>query len=465
MIRHTMIGAVLALGMAGNARAEAPRATYRWTDPSRLGATWTAPAPANVSHIIYLNNCAGGCTLHAGYDDSTTDTSSIPNGTATVSAYAGSASQWNQIVQCVQQTYSPFNVQIVTTRPPAGTNYHMAIVAGSAAEVGESSGVLGVSPFDCDYIPNSISFTFANEEPSAIEDLCWTVSQETAHSWGLDHKYDDRDPMTYLTSGPAMKTFQNAAGACGEYSSRNCNCTYAVTGSAQENSYALIMATFGPNAPDTTPPTVTISSPQNGASVMADFGITANITDDVAVQKADLMIDGQLIKTLYAEPWTWTAGALGQGAHHVEVVGYDLANNMATASVDVTIGHACMKNSDCTDAGSVCAAGHCVPGPGQQGGLGSTCTANSDCASGQCGDDGSGTKYCVISCTTGGSGAFSSSSCPSGFTCETNSGNSGVCWPGDNGGGGGCNTNGEGGAFVLALGLGALLITRRRRSI
>jgi hypothetical protein len=449
--------AVLASGAGHLASADAPRATYRWTDPSRVGATWQAPAPANVSHVIYMNNCAGGCTLHAGYDDSLTNTSSVPNGTSNVSAYAGSSTQWNQLVQCVQQTYAPFNVQIVTTRPASG-NYHMAIVAGHASDVGESQGVLGVSPFTCDYIPNSISFTFANEEPTNIDDLCWTVAQETAHSWGLDHKFDNRDPMTYLSTGPSVKSFQNQAGSCGEYSARTCSCTYQGTGSSAENSYALIMATFGPSGPDTTPPTVTITSPTDGSSVMTGFGVTATIDDDVGIQKAELKIDGQLVSTLTSSPWTWaTSSSLGQGSHHIEVIGYDLSNNMGSATVDVSNGHACMHDTDCTENGDVCVSGHCVAGPGMNGGLGTTCMADSDCQSNQCGDDGSGTKYCVVSCDPAAHG------CPSGFGCVSAGATGGVCWPGADSGGGGCNSSGEGGALALVFGIGAVMITRRRR--
>jgi hypothetical protein len=461
-MKRLVMTAALATGMAGNlAHADKLRATYRWTDPSKIGTTWVKPT-ANVSHVIYLNNCQpGGCTLHAGYDDSLTDTSSVPNSTASVSAYQGTSAQWNQIVQCVQQTYAPFNVQIVTTRPSSG-DYHEAIVAGHAADVGEGQGVLGVSPFTCGYIPNSISFTFANELPNDVYQLCWTVAQETAHSWGLDHKYDDRDPMTYLDTGPQWKQYQNQAGACGEYSSRNCNCTYDTTGSAQENSYALIMATFGPSGPDPTPPVVKITSPTNGANVMAGFAVTANVTDNVGVQKADLLIDGSLVGTLNSDPYTWNSPAnLGQGSHHIQVNGYDLMNNMATDAIDVTIGHACTMASDCSTAGDVCVDGHCVAGPGQQGGLGTTCTKNADCSSGQCGDDGAGNKYCVEGCNP------AKNECPSGFSCTSTGATTGVCWPGgDNAngnGGGGCNSNGSGGVTVMFLALGAMLITRKRR--
>jgi len=96
-----------------------------------------------------------------------------------------------------------------------------------------------------------------------------------------------------------------------------------------------------------------------------------------------------------------------------------------------------------------------------QGGLGSTCTMNSDCASGQCADDGAGHMYCVSSCTP------SSSTCPSNFSCVDTGGGAGVCWPGgsDNGGGGkgGCNAGGNNGTVLLGLGFAALLVTRRRK--
>jgi uncharacterized protein (TIGR03382 family) len=459
MKRHLVVATLLTLGMVSGLAHAAPRATYRWTDASRVGAKWEPPQAATVSHVIYLNNCKTGCTLHSGYDDSTTNASSIPSGTVNVPAYVGSDAQWQQIVSCVRQTYAPFNVQVVTDRPGAGTNYHMAIVAGTAASVGEQQGVLGVSPFSCGYIPNSISFTFANEDPTNIMDLCWTVSQETAHSWGLDHKYDNRDPMTYLQSGPAQKAFQNQAGACGEYSSRQCQCQYAQTGTAQENSYQLIMATFGSSAPDTTPPTVKITSPASNASVNAGFVVTANVNDDIAVGKAELRIDGNLIGTATGTPWQWNApNSLGQGAHHVEVTAYDLANNTAKDAVDVAFGMVCTSDDTCT-SGQVCLSGHCVAGPSQTGGLGTTCHTNSDCADGQCASDGTGASYCVETCDAAVAGA-----CPSGFGCIS-TGASGVCWPGaDNGsGGGGCNSGGDNGAILLGLGFAGMLFTRRRR--
>jgi len=92
-----------------------------------------------------------------------------------------------------------------------------------------------------------------------------------------------------------------------------------------------------------------------------------------------------------------------------------------------------------------------------QGGLGTSCTENTMCASGQCAADDVGTMYCVEQCDP------AKKDCPSGFDCLA-AGDSGVCWPGE-GDGGGCQTSGAGaGAFAFGLSFVALLWSRRRRS-
>ena len=99
MKRNLVVAMSLVMGMTGTFAHAAPRATYRWTDPTNVGAAWEAPTAANVSHTIYLNNCKpNGCTIHPGNDNATTDTSSIPNGNASVSAYSGSDANWQALM-------------------------------------------------------------------------------------------------------------------------------------------------------------------------------------------------------------------------------------------------------------------------------------------------------------------------------------------------------------------------------
>lgn len=414
-----------------------------------------APAVPGFSNVIYLNNCKpNGCLINPGGNNSTTTPprSSIPNQQVTVRPFAYSDSTWNQVVDCVKKTYAAFGVTIVDQRPTSG-NYHMAIVAGYPQDIGMQQGVGGVSPFTCGYIPNALSFSFANVYGGSVDDICWTVAQETAHSWGLDHKFDNRDPMTYLSGGPSRKTFQNSPGPCGEYQARSCQC-----GGSQMNSFQEIMQTFGGSTP--TPPTVDIQTPKEGDIVAAMFPIKAAISDDISVTKAELYIDGQLVNTSTQSiggVFVWNAPAsIGQGNHTIKVIGYDVALTKAEVTVNVTLGAPCKKPGDCSKDTDTCVDGRCVPGSGVQGGLGSACVANTDCASGQCGADADGNRYCVEQCNV------EMDACPSGFDCIS-AGASGVCWPGEEEDTG-CSSN-QGGATpgLLLLGLFALLVTRRRR--
>ena len=437
-----------------------PQATYVIQDPGIPVLTGDQiQASPQFSNIIYLNNCKpGGCQVTPGNNNATATPiqSSIPDQPSTVTPFAYSDAVWAQVVQCVKATYAPFGVSVVDTKPAAGVNYHMAIVAGTPQNVQMQQGVGGVSPFSCGYIPNSVSYSFANVYGGDVDEICWTVAQETAHSYGLDHKYDNKDPMTYLSSGPTRKTFQNTSGPCGEYNARNCQC-----GGASMNSFAEILATFGGSVP--TPPMVKINEPLEGATVSPMFPIKVAVTDDIGVTKGELRIDGQLIATatqMTQGQFVWNAPAtVGQGKHKISVTGYDVANTPTAVEVNVTLGMACGKPADCDRDTDTCVDGRCVPGGGVQGGLGSSCAMNTDCASGQCANDGQGETHCVEHCS------IAADACPGGFDCiSASQGDDGVCWPGADDGGG-CSSGGNSTApgLLLAFGLGVLMTRRRRR--
>jgi len=455
-------------GTVGVATADINRGTGDLPD-NPLATPWSRPLPMYVmtgnmpvydnhvahavpgfSNVVYLNNCKpGGCNVRPGDDNSTANppTSIVPNQNSVVSPFAYSDAVWQQVVDCVRKTYAPFAVQVTDVRPPSG-DFHMGIVAGIPQDVQMSAGVGGVSPFTCGYIPNAVSYSFANVYNGNVDDICWTVAQETAHSWGLDHKFDNRDPMTYLSSGPTRKVFQNQPGQCGEFSARACQC-----GGNVMNSYDEIIQTFGGSTP--TPPMVGITAPQDGASVAAGFPIRATITDDIGVNKAELSIDGKIVSTLMTFPYVWNAPmTLGQGRHKLKVTGYDIANTSASVEIQIALGKVCEQARDCEKSTDVCVDGRCVLGGSVTGGLGTTCVNNSDCASGKCGADATGDHFCVEDCDPAADG------CPSGFACLSAGEASGVCWPSDEGG---CNSSGTGAPGFLVFGIGAMLLVLRRR--
>src|SRR5262249_49841641 len=194
---------------------------------------------ATVSRVLFLNRCAGGCVIHSGGNDARTQTSAIPVGAGpfNVSAYAWGDAEWAQVVKCMQEVYSPFNVMVTDVQPTSGS-WHEALIAGDPSEVGLDAGILGIAPLagDCSAQDNVISFTFANHHSPTdrVNNVCWTASQESAHAYGLDHEYmfmdgyngnsACNDPMTYRVDCGGEKFFRNHAAVCGEFTARNCRC-------------------------------------------------------------------------------------------------------------------------------------------------------------------------------------------------------------------------------------------------
>jgi hypothetical protein len=42
-----------------------------------MGGTWAVPTPDTVSHVIFLNRCSGGCTIHPGNDNNGVSLASV----------------------------------------------------------------------------------------------------------------------------------------------------------------------------------------------------------------------------------------------------------------------------------------------------------------------------------------------------------------------------------------------------
>jgi hypothetical protein len=146
------------------------------------------------------------------------------------------------------------------------------------------------------------------------------------------------------------------------------------------------------------------------------------------------------------------------GTHHVKVICGTNKQATAVATADVIIGNICAIDSDC-GANKICYQMACIDGPGGTGGLGATCGTNTDCKSGQCGNDGQ-TSECVIACVP------SNNQCPAGFDCLDDGNGGGVCWLSDGSGGGCCEAqhgSDPRGAIVFGVGFAALWITRRNR--
>ncbi len=432
------------------------------------------------SHVVYMNQCASGCTVTPGNDDSTTDHSSIPNATSHLSAFNGGATEWSTVMSCMQSTMSRFNIT-VTDQDPGTAPHFEVMVAGTGAQLGQGQGVGGIAPIPCQgvgqcdaYLPNALVFAFANESfyAGAPLDLCATAAQEVAHAWILDHVVDKTDPMTY-NPYTGMRNYKDGM-SCGSdcqggvspfglqcTGSNDSTSTHECFGSGQvtQNDVQLITALFGPSG--AVAPTVAITSPANGATVSSGFKVDATCDTADGVAEVDLLVDNVTVATLTtAGPYEFTTSpSLASGSHKIEVACSTTKQAMAMANANVNVGSGCTTAATCPNMTDICFNGACVAGMGATGGLGATCGSNPDCTSTMCASDGTN-KYCVISCQLGGD-----SSCPAGYSCVSAGPSGGVCFPGGgDGGGGGClSASGGDGAWFLVLGGAVVVITRRRK--
>lgn len=453
---------VSSLFVCGVAAAEDQRPTI--VSPAGRGSSyvWTpgAAVPPGTqgvtSRLVFLHRCPmiSGCQVTGGgTNDSRNDISTIADGIRQLGEFSHGTAVWDATVQCVKDTFAPFDITITDVNPGNSVPHFEAMFGGKGSDLDSaiSDNVLGLSPFNCGEIPNSIVFIFDQVGPNP-EEQCAVAAQEIAHSFGLEHEFLQKDPMTYL-SGDLPKRFRDELAPCGELAVNDppCRC-----GANMQNSYRDIVGLFGVGAP--TPPDVLFKNLTEGKQVQPGFKAVIDAQDDVRVEKVDLYIDGTMVgtsSTPYVNDFIIPTPDLAAGDHVLEARATDVQGVVGTTTLTVTMGPPCTASKGCSGV-DVCVSGVCIAGPDEPGGLGRVCQKDTECLSYQCADAGESLKYCVDSCSPS-----APDSCPSGFDCIEGGGGGGVCWPGEDGG---CCDSGRGNAHgPLLLGLGVMVVLVRRR--
>lgn len=99
----------------------------------------------------------------------------------------------------------------------------------------------------------------------------------------------------------------------------------------------------GGSTSDTVAPTVSISSPSNGATLSGSVTVSAAASDNVGVTKVEFYIDGTLKATVIASPYSyaWSTTDYSNASHTILVKAYDAAGNIGTSStISVTVNNA-----------------------------------------------------------------------------------------------------------------------------
>ncbi len=105
-------------------------------------------------------------------------------------------------------------------------------------------------------------------------------------------------------------------------------------GNAAQASISVVIS----NSSDTTPPTISITSPASGATVKGKVSVKVTVGDNVGVTMVQLYVDGVLKDTKTAPPFTtkWNTAQASAGAHTLECRAFDAAGN-DTWSSPVTV--------------------------------------------------------------------------------------------------------------------------------
>jgi chitodextrinase len=167
--------------------------------------------------------------------------------------------------------------------------------------------------------------------------LCWTASTSSLGIAGyLVERCQDMgcDNFTQIAT-PATTTYNDTALSPGT------SYSYRVRAMDTVGNLSLYSNVASATTPDTTPPSVRVTSPANGATVSASVTLAATACDNVGVSTVQFQLDGANLGPALTIPpylYTWDTTTTGNGAHTLTTIATDtFNNNTASAGAVVTV--------------------------------------------------------------------------------------------------------------------------------
>jgi hypothetical protein len=320
-------------------------ATYpgddRHLSSTATGSIATATRPSSVSLACGSPVVAGqgsACTVTV--TDAGSGSTVTPTGTVSWSASGGGSLNGTQ---CTLSGGAGTATCGATFTPTAtGTSTVAAVYAGSSAHDGgsASANVVATSRTTSTSVgcaPSSVAAGSATSCTATVSDTAGAGASGPGGS------------VSWSASGSGSFGATTCALAGGG-TSRSCTVTYTPTSGGTQT----IGATYGGDAahagsggtatlsvtvPDTTPPTVSITSPANGSTVTKAKTVTiaATASDDRAVVRVEFRVSGVLKCTDTTAPYTcaWAVPKQANVTYTLTAKAFDAAGNNATATATV----------------------------------------------------------------------------------------------------------------------------------
>jgi hypothetical protein len=223
-------------------------------------------------------------------------------------------------------------------------------------------GILLISAFLCTMLPFSLgfvgqsnfSFAFSTQETVIVED---TLTRSYRYDWyeftdvqpglmSVSAEWDNSYTIRCYISTAASSSYALAYGTAGcSYDIQTAGTYYVgfyllTPGRVVDTPYTgTIMYYSGSTPNDTTPPSVSITSPANGATVSGIITITATASDaDSGIDYLACNFGGSNLGDDSSSPYSWTfnTDTLTDGTYTISVTAYDVAGNSAVDSITLT---------------------------------------------------------------------------------------------------------------------------------
>jgi len=215
---------------------------------------------------------------------------------------------------------------------PATTNTDNAstfqvVVSNSAGSITSSAATLTVNPAA---VAPTITVQPSNQTVTAGQTATFSVvatgTAPLSYQWQKNGaNISGATSASYTT--PATTSTDNAS-------------TFQVVVSNSAGSITSSAATLTVTA-DTTPPTVSITSPTSGSTVSGTITVTASASDNVAVSSVQLQVDGTNVGAAdTSSPYNFSLNTttLSNGSHELTAVAVDTSGNHATSiAIPVTV--------------------------------------------------------------------------------------------------------------------------------
>ncbi|HET7176803.1 MAG TPA: Ig-like domain-containing protein [Gammaproteobacteria bacterium] len=301
-------------------------ATDSGGNSSTAGAVTVTVSNGTLSPVVTLTTPANGATV---------------SGTATVSANASESGGSIASVQFrldganlgTADTTAPYSVSWNTTTATNGSHTLTAVATDAGGHSTTSSAVtVTVSNTTTGGTPTvSLTTPASGAKVSGTVTVAASASESGSSIADVQFRLDGSNLGSAVTASPYHLSWDTTTASNGSHTLT----AVATDAGGHSASATPVTVTVSNGGVDTTPPTVAITSPADGATVSGSVTVYANAADDTSVTSVQFMLDGgKLGAAVTSSPYhvSWDTATVGNGSHSLSAVATDSAGNTAAAT-------------------------------------------------------------------------------------------------------------------------------------